>query len=345
MRSPSVSTSAITCASGRSGASGRPSSAARGVVEHAAVTLPQLAQVGRPERDARDRRARPAHGQRVGAERRELDARLLGEDRGSRPAPAARRSGRRARSRCRATRRPSPTARYGGGRRAWRPCRPRSRPGRRRRARDRVARAHERAAVAAQLGDRLGQQIAVELEADGGDVARLLVAEQAAGTAQLEVAQGDAVARAELGVVGERREARSRLLRELAAVRIHEVGVRGVLATADATADLVQLGEPEHVGALDDERVDLRDVEPALDDRRRARARRGRRAGTRPSPAPAACRPSGRARRRRAPRARAGGSSRPPRRSSRRGCAGRRPGPRARSRGGSPRPRASRRTR
>ena len=80
-------------------------------------------------------------------------------------------------------------------------------------------RAHERAAVAAQLGDGLGEQVAVELEADGGDVPRLLVAEQAAGAAQLEIAQRDAVARAELRVVGQRREARPCLLRELAAVR------------------------------------------------------------------------------------------------------------------------------
>ena len=56
--------------------------------------------------------------------------------------------------------------------------------------------AHERAAVAAQLGDGLGEQVAVELEADGGDVPRLLVAEQAAGAAQLEIAQRDAIPRA-----------------------------------------------------------------------------------------------------------------------------------------------------
>ena len=42
------------------------------------------------------------------------------------------------------------------------------------------------------------------------------------------------------------------------------------LAPADAAADLVGLGEAEHVGALDDERVRLRDVEPRLDDRGRA---------------------------------------------------------------------------
>ena len=112
--------------------------------------------------------------------------------------------------------------------------------------------AHERAAVAAELGDRLGQQVAVELEADRGDVPRLLVAEQAARAAQLEIAQRHAVARAELRVVGERGQARARLLGELAAVGVHEVGVGGVLATADAPADLVQLRQAEHVGALDD---------------------------------------------------------------------------------------------
>ena len=46
--------------------------------------------------------------------------------------------------------------------------------------------------LALQVGDGLGQQLAVQLEADGGDVARLLVAEQVAGAAQLEVAHRDA---------------------------------------------------------------------------------------------------------------------------------------------------------
>ena len=88
-----VSTSAITCASGRSGR-GQSELAGGGVVEHAAVALAQLAQVDGPERDARDGRARAAHGQRVGAERRELDARLLGEDQALDRLRAARRSGR-----------------------------------------------------------------------------------------------------------------------------------------------------------------------------------------------------------------------------------------------------------
>ena len=43
--------------------------------------------------------------------------------------------------------------------------------------------------------------------------------------------------------------------------------MRRHIRAADATADLVELREPEHVGTLDDEGVRLRDVEPRLDDR------------------------------------------------------------------------------
>jgi hypothetical protein len=45
--------------------------------------------------------------------------------------------------------------------------------------------------------------------------------------------------------------------------------VRRHIRAADPPADLVELGEPERVGALDDQGVRLRDVEAGLDDRRR----------------------------------------------------------------------------
>ena len=67
-----------------------------------------------------------------------------------------------------------------------------------------------RLALRAQLLDRLVEQGDVELEADRGDVAGLLVAEQVARPAQLEVAHRDREAGAELGVVGERRQALAR---------------------------------------------------------------------------------------------------------------------------------------
>ena len=97
----------------------------------------------------------------------------------------------------------------------------------------------------------------------------LLRAEQVAGAADLEVAHRDLEAGAELGVVGERGEPRARLGRELARVGIEEVRVGGHVGAADPPADLVQLGEAERVGPLDDQRVGLRDVDPRLDDRRR----------------------------------------------------------------------------
>ena len=109
--------------------------------------------------------------------------------------------------------------------------------------------------------------------------------------------------------------------------------MRGHVRAADPAADLVELGEPERVGALDDQRVRLRDVEARLDDRRRdehvgvaAQERRasGPRARARviwPCATSDAQAPG-----------RAAGASRPPPRSSRPGCAGRRPGRRARAR-------------
>jgi hypothetical protein len=59
--------------------------------------------------------------------------------------------------------------------------------------------------LALQLGDRLVEELDVELEADCGDVAGLLRAEQLPGTADLEVAHRDRESGAELRVVGERR--------------------------------------------------------------------------------------------------------------------------------------------
>ena len=54
--------------------------------------------------------------------------------------------------------------------------------------------------------------------------------------------------------------------------RVEHVGEGALARAADAAADLVGLREPELVGALDDQRVRLRDVEPRLDDRRRHQA-------------------------------------------------------------------------
>ncbi len=98
---------------------------------------------------------------------------------------------------------------------------------------------------------------------------RLLVAEQVAGAADLEVAHRDLEACAELRVVGQRAQPLGRLLGQRSGARVEQVGVRALPAAAHATADLVELREAEGVGALDDQRVRLRDVDARLDDARR----------------------------------------------------------------------------
>ena len=60
---------------------------------------------------------------------------------------------------------------------------------------------------------------------------------------------------------------RARLVREPVAAPVEEVGVGAPAAPSHAAAQLVELGKPERVGAVDDDRVRVRDVEPGLDDR------------------------------------------------------------------------------
>ena len=99
-------------------------------------------------------------------------------------------------------------------------------------------------------------------------MARLLAAEEVARAANLEVLHRDGHTGTELGVLRDRRQPVVRRLGERLLGRIEEVGITTVATAADPPAQLVELGEPERVGALDDEGVGVGDVEPALDDRR-----------------------------------------------------------------------------
>src|SRR3954454_19497389 len=104
--------------------------------------------------------------------------------------------------------------------------------------------------LALEIGDRFVGHLHVQLEPERRDMARLLRAEQIAGAANLEVAHRDREACAELGVVGERRESSACLVRQLVRVGIEQVRVCEPVAAADAAAYLVELAEPELVGAL-----------------------------------------------------------------------------------------------
>ena len=119
----------------------------------------------------------------------------------------------------------------------------------------------------AERGHRLADQPDVEVEPDAGDVPALLGAQDVARAADLQVLHRHRRARAQLGVLRDGGEPVVRGLGERVLRREQEVGVAALAAAADPAAQLVQLGEPERVAALDDQRVGVGDVQPVLDDR------------------------------------------------------------------------------
>ena len=97
----------------------------------------------------------------------------------------------------------------------------------------------------------------------------LFAAEQVAGAADLEIHRREPHAAAEFGERLQRFEPLARVVREAALVAAHQqMAVRAMRRAADAAAQLVELREPEGLGAIDQHRVGARDVETALDDRR-----------------------------------------------------------------------------
>src|SRR4029077_20144505 len=98
-------------------------------------------------------------------------------------------------------------------------------------------------------------------EPDRRDMAVLLSAEDVPGAADLEVVHRDLEPGAELARLEHGVEAHPGLLREARLLVVEEVGVGLLGAAADAAAELVELREAERAGAVDDDRVHVRDVE------------------------------------------------------------------------------------
>ena len=46
-----------------------------------------------------------------------------------------------------------------------------------------------------------------------------------------------------------------------------QIGIGLVLGASDAAAQLIKIGQPEPIGPIDDDRVRVRNIEAALDDR------------------------------------------------------------------------------
>ena len=117
-------------------------------------------------------------------------------------------------------------------------------------------------------GHRTIEHLPVEIETDLLDLAGLAFAEQFTGAADLEVVGGQGESRAQIVQRGECVEALLGVRRHRFARRRQQVGIGAMVRTAHAPAQLMQLGETEGVGAVDDDGVRAGHVDPRFHDRR-----------------------------------------------------------------------------
>ena len=108
----------------------------------------------------------------------------------------------------------------------------------------------------------------IEIQADRGDMARLLFAQKITGPSDLKVRRGDTEARSEFGELLNRDQSLLRIAGECAFVGDQEVGVGLLSAASDPSTQLVQLRQAEEIRSIDDDGVGVGNVESGLDDGR-----------------------------------------------------------------------------
>ena len=96
----------------------------------------------------------------------------------------------------------------------------------------------------------------------------MLRPEQISRAADRQIAHRDFEAGTELGEFLDRLQTFLRHFVQHFVPLIGKVGVSDPVGTADPAAQLVQLGQPHLVGIMHDQRVDVRDIDAGLDDRR-----------------------------------------------------------------------------
>src|SRR6266513_927043 len=118
-----------------------------------------------------------------------------------------------------------------------------------------------------QLRHCLLEQLAVQVETDRPDVAALSCAQDAAGAANLQVAHGNAKTRAQRAVLFDGADPLARGTDCHHFAREKQIGVCLVLGSADASTQLIQIGETKLICPIDDDGVCIRNIEPAFNDR------------------------------------------------------------------------------
>ena len=107
----------------------------------------------------------------------------------------------------------------------------------------------------------------VEFEPHGCDVSRLAFAEQVTRSANFQVMGGESESAPQIVEFLQHPQALLCILRYDMFTWNEEVRVRPMMRAPHSTAELIELGKAERVGAVDDDRVGVGDVEARFDDR------------------------------------------------------------------------------
>ena len=129
-------------------------------------------------------------------------------------------------------------------------------------------RIHVGQVAAAQRFDRAAQQLRVQAEPHAVDLPALLVAQKLPGAANFQVVGGQLIARAQISGRLDGLQSFARVAAQGRGRRAQQIRISLVMRTADAPAQLVQLGQTETIGAIDDDGVGVGDVDTRLDNRR-----------------------------------------------------------------------------
>ena len=121
---------------------------------------------------------------------------------------------------------------------------------------------------AAQLVDRFGHERLIHVEAHLRDRSGLLLPEDVASASNLEITRRDLEPSAELRESLQHLDAPTSFLRQISR-RNEKTRESARLRSTDASSELIELRETQTIGAIDDDRVGVRNVETRLDDGRR----------------------------------------------------------------------------
>jgi len=117
--------------------------------------------------------------------------------------------------------------------------------------------------------DGVIEQLKIHVEADREYISGLLPSEEVSSSSHFQVLHGDLESGTQFGEIGNYLQPFHRDFAESAFVRIEKKSEGLPVRSADPSPQLVKLRNPVEIGAINDNRVDIGNIDPILDDCRR----------------------------------------------------------------------------